>query len=68
MAPLSYQQSMTSGTRRIVPPHRSQVRTTSSMCGLCRSSWAVMPSSAALPTQRRLSHSAQIQIGSGVPQ
>ena len=38
------------------------------MCGLCRSSWAVMPSSAALPTQRRLSHSAQIQIGSGVPQ
>ena len=74
IAPLSYQPSMTSGTRRACAPQRSQGTTTSSTKGRCGSSSdsscpAASPSSASDPYACQCAASAvQRQTGSGVPQ
>src|SRR3989304_6027861 len=73
MLPESNQQSMTSGTRPMAPPHFSQFSLTSSIYGLCKSrssgtALLLAFSSSMLPTHSWWPHSRQIQIGSGVPQ
>ena len=75
MAPESNQQSITSGTRFIFPPHLGQSKVTSSTKGRCKSSGSLKPekpffpfSSSKLPTHSRSPQDSQRQTGSGVPQ
>src|SRR5690554_4025083 len=74
MEPLSNQQSTTSCTLVMVPPHCSHFRCTSSTYGLCNSmlssisSMALSTSSFLEPTLVLWPQSSQIQILRGVPQ
>ena len=73
IAPLSYQTSMTSGSRRMTPP-QAQVRVTSLTDGRCgskgsgSSAAARSRSSAYEPTASTRSQSPQRHSGRGVPQ
>src|SRR5215510_772289 len=71
MAPQSNQTSISSGVRRMVPPHE-QENVTASTDGLWRSSgsrtFSPSRSSATLPTHFSFLHESQIQTGRGVPQ
>ena len=74
IAPLSYQTSITSGSRRMTPSHSPQVSSTSSTKGRWGSksspggSVARWRSSSKEPTMVVASHPEQRQMGSGVPQ